>query len=52
MTKRRRHHNNKAYRKIKRGKVARSLEIIARRVGVPYGIPKKKKRRKIDNDGD
>lgn len=32
----RRHHNNKGYRQIKRGKTRRQVQCLARRLGIPY----------------
>ena len=32
----RRHHNNKGLRKIKRGKLADTIEVIAKKLGIPY----------------
>lgn len=32
----RRHHNNKGLRQIKRGKTAKSLEAICRKIGLPF----------------
>lgn len=32
----RRHHNNKGYRQIKRGKTTDQVMAIARRLGIPY----------------
>jgi hypothetical protein len=37
----RRHHNNKGYRRIKRGKTRDQVEHMARRLGVPYGSPQR-----------
>lgn len=36
----RRHHNNKGYRQIKRGKTATQLKHMCRRLGLPYKEPK------------
>lgn len=33
----RRHHNNKGYRQIKRGKTFDQVRAMARRLGVPFG---------------
>lgn len=35
----RRHHNNKGFRQIQRGKTRTQAEVIARRLGVPRCIP-------------
>ena len=35
-----RHHNNKGYRQVKRGKTAKSLKAIARRLGLPFRAKK------------
>lgn len=32
----RRHHNNKGYRQIKRGKTAKQIKRIAEKLGIPY----------------
>ena len=37
----RRHHNNKGYRQIKRGKTRKQVEVMARRLGIKYK-PKRK----------
>jgi hypothetical protein len=34
----RRHHNNKGLRQIKRGRTAKQVELMARKVGVPYRV--------------
>jgi hypothetical protein len=34
--KERRHHNNKGYRQIKRGKTRLQVKRMARRLGIPY----------------
>ena len=35
----RRHHNNKGYRQIKRGKTQKQVAIIAKRLGIKYIPP-------------
>lgn len=35
--KNRRHHNNKGYRQIKRGKTVDQVKRIAQKLGIPYG---------------
>lgn len=36
----RRHHNNKGTRQIKRGRCEQRARRLARRLGVPYGLPR------------
>ncbi len=36
----RRHHNNKGYRQIKRGKTVEQVKGIAKKLGIPYGDKK------------
>lgn len=33
----RRHHNNKGYRQVKRGKTRDQVKAIAKRLKIPYG---------------
>lgn len=34
----RRHHNNKGYRKVKRGKTRDEIKRLAKQLGIPYKI--------------
>lgn len=44
----RRHHNNKGYRQIKRGKTRDQVERIARRLKIPYVTRKEKEDKEIE----
>jgi hypothetical protein len=36
----RKHHNNKGYRQIKNGKCERSLQLLAKKLGIKYKVVK------------
>ena len=40
MLKKRRHHSNKGYRQIKNGHPEKQMRRLAKKMGVPYGLPK------------